>query len=882
MLRLFRIFNLRHVRRQPLETVLVLLGIALGVAVMVGIDLANQNALRSFHESVEAVVGRATHEVVGGPGGVPDSSAAHLMRHPGIIAAPILEYLAICRETENQPVRLLAIDPFLDRSIRDLYPGHQENSEINKEATTSSDSVFQSFMKFISLPNHALITEPFARRYALVEGDSLHVLISSEWKNVIIAGIISLREDNRLADQDLLVVDIATGQELLNRAGSIDRVDIIGDHAEIEKLAASLPAPLKLSRPQRRSEYVDSMLQSFRLNLTALSLLAVFVGMFLIYNTVMFSVLQRRKDLGILRCLGVTRAQVVSTLFVEASVVGVIGAWLGLLLGYFLSQYATPAIGATIRDLYVFIVMNESQIDGRIMLKGFLLGLGATWIAALVPALEAAAIAPAVAVRRSSLETRAGRLVPRLAMGGFLFLIVAVVLAFMPGGVLYGFAAALALAGAAVLLTPLFTSAMTRWLSSPLRRRAGPAPLPYFSPNAGRNPLPLGKREAAWRMPGLLAARGIHGALSRTAVAIAALMIALSMVLGMQIMINSFRISIQTWVKSILQADFYMAPLGNTTARWHAVLPEELLRVVSRMPEVDAVNTYRAGEFEYDGRLIYLVSIRAEVLSERTDFIFNTGEDSDNWGALQRGEVFVSESFAQRFSITSGDTVALQTQTGRRRFRVAAVFVDYSLDQGQVIMDHSTFAMNWGPVRINSAGVFLKSDVDRQDFLAKLKAASAEKYAVVINSNLDLRRQVLEIFDKTFAITHVLQVLATIVAFIGIASAISSLLVERTREFGTLRAIGMSWTQLRQMIILESGLMGGLASLLALPTGFALALILVHVINVRSFGWLITIRSRPVEYAQIAVMALGAALLAALYPLWRLKRITVAAALREE
>jgi len=397
---------------------------------------------------------------------------------------------------------------------------------------------------------------------------------------------------------------------------------------------------------------------------------------------------------------------------------------------------------------------------------------------------------------------------------------------------------------------------MSRVLSSPLAHRAG--------------------------APGLLATRGIRAALSRTAVATAALMISLSMVLGMQIMINSFRGSIDTWVKSILQADYYIAPLGSTTAKWEATLPAEFLEMITQLPEVEAMNTYRAGEFEFQHRFVYLVSIRASVLRERTDFIFTEGEDAANWDAVLRGEVFVSESFAQRFRTAVGDTLALQTKNGLRRFRVAAVFVDYSLDQGQVMMDHSTYAANWGRVRINSAGVFLKPGVPENHFLKKFKTLTAGRYAVAINSNIDLRRQVLEIFDKTFAITHVLQVLATIVAFIGIVSAILSLLIERIREFGTLRAIGMSWAHVRRMIFLESGLMGALAALLAMPTGFALATILVHVINARSFGWLIMIRSQPQEYAHMAGIALLATFLAALYPIRRLQRISVAAALREE
>jgi len=859
MFRLFRIFNARHLRRKPLETFLVLLGIALGVAVMVGIDLANQNAIDSFRHSVAMVSGRATHEVIGGPAGVPDSIAAWLMRQPGVEAAPVLEYVALCREADSQAVRLLAIDPLVDAFFRDLTPRRNlaENAaEADSLAGMKNEQLVQRLIRLMTMPGQGLITEALARRLDMREGEALHILVSGEWKQIVIAGIIPSRSDDRLADESLIVVDVATGQELLNRKGFVDRVELISAGAAVENLASSLPPPLRLSRPQRRSEYVDSMLRSFRLNLTALSLLAVFVGTFLIYNTMMFSVLQRRKDIGILRSLGVTRKQIVANLLLESTLLGVIGSGFGLLLGFFLARHTTQTIGATIRDLYVYVHIGNVALYEDILRKGFLLGLVATWLAALVPVVEAAGIAPVVAMRRSSLELRTSRFAPALSAGAVVFLAAALILAFIPGGIFYGFAAALALALSAVFITPSFTMALTGSLSTAMRRMVD--------------------------ITGLLATRSIRGALSRTSVAIAALMISLSMVLGMQIMINSFRASINTWVNSVLQADFYVSPIGGTTARWQAVLPDKLIQKINALPEVEAVNTYRAAEFEYEGRLVYLVSIRAEVLMNRTDFIFKQGRDHENWLALRRGEVVVSESFAQRFSVAAGDRVELLTAEGPRAFRVAAVFVDYSLDQGQIMMDHATYAENWGPVRINSAGIFLKTGVAPQIFLSRLNAMSREEFAVQISSNRQLRQQILEIFDQTFAITRVLQVLAMLVAFIGIVSAILSLLIERTREFGTLRAVGMSLAQMRRMIALESGLMGGLASLLATPTGFALALILVHVINVRSFGWSIALQTHPWEYAQMAGLALLAALLAALYPMWRLKRISIAAALREE
>jgi putative ABC transport system permease protein len=226
--------------------------------------------------------------------------------------------------------------------------------------------------------------------------------------------------------------------------------------------------------------------------------------------------------------------------------------------------------------------------------------------------------------------------------------------------------------------------------------------------------------------------------------------------------------------------------------------------------------------------------------------------------------------------------VTLQTINGPHPFRAAAIFIDYSFEQGQVMMDHRTYNENWGPSRLTNIGVFFKPQVEFRRAVANLRRAIAGRFAVQVLSNRELREEVFKVFDQSFAITQVMQILAGIVAFIGIISAVMSLLVERTRELGILRALGMNFGQLQRMVLFESGLMGGFAALIAAPAGTALALVMIYVINLRTFNWTINFRLDAGAYAQIGWMALAAALLAAFYPMRRLKKISVAAAMREE
>lgn len=849
VLKLLRLFNFRHLRRRRLATSLCLLGIAIGVAVMVAIDLANENAMRSFQRTVDAVTGQATHQIIGGPNGLPDSLAAAIMSEPKLNATPIIEYVAACREANKDALHLLGVDPFKDAAFRD-YSSFAANQ----------DSAFRvldpTLFKFLTSPGAALISAPFLQKYALAVNDTLHVLVGSDWQKIFIAGIIANELLARMGFDNLALLDISTAQEILGKVGHIDRLDLQTGADQIAALKTKLPAALKITTPAGRTRRVDDMLRSFRLNLTALSFLAVLVGMFLIYNTMMFAVLHRRKQIGILRCLGVTPKQIVANALSEAFLLGVTGALLGIALGIFLAQYTTAAVSSTISQLYIFLKVAGVQWEWPTLAKAFSLGIFTTFIASALPAYEAATISPAVAVRRSTLELRAGKFAPWLSVLGMVLLLVSFFLYLFSENFWGGLGVAFGVGLAAICFTPLLTLALSHALSPVSRRYVG--------------------------QPGLLATRSIRAALSRTAIAIAALMLALAMVLGMRLMITSFRATVAAWVNTFLEGDLYLSPSGFATAKWEAVMSPDFIRYLQAQPEIEAINLYGVTPFEYQSKAIYLVAINAGVIKDRLPFIFTGGRPGENWQRMLDGEVFVSEMFARRFQKSAGDTMQLQTPKGLTVFKLAAVFVDYSFDLGQAMMDHRTYAQHWGPSRVNNLGVFLHPGVNTAEYAVALRRAVVGKFAVEISSNRELRNAVLNIFDQTFRITHVMQFLAGLVAFIGIISAVLSLLVERTRELGILRAVGMSLKQLRRMVFLEAGLMGAFAGLIALPTGTLLAIVLVYVINLRTFDWTIALQFDFFAYVHTFFLAVLTAVLAAVYPLLRLRSLPIAGALREE
>ncbi len=847
MLRLLRLFNYRHLRRRPLETMLCLLGIAIGVAVILGIDLANENALASFRRSVEVVTGRATHQILGGPNGIADSLAAHVLKQPRLQAAPIIEYVSACREANKAALHILGVDPFFEAPFRD----YSALAHVGAQTTFAAAA-----LQVVLHPNAALVSENFLRKHELTVGDTLHVLVGSLWRKLVVAEKIPAAMLSHLGFDDLAVCDISTAQEILDKVGFVDRLDVIVSHERLAELRASLPPGLQIVSPRGRTQRVDDMLRSFRLNLTALSFLAVFVGMFLIYNTMLFTVIHRRKQLGILRCLGVTPKQIMVTALLEALTLGLIGALLGLALGIVLAQYTTQAVSKTISELYVFLKVDGITLQPFLLLKAFGFGVLATLLATAVPAFEAASTAAATAVRRSSLESRAHQWASHFVWLGGAWLLVALLLYVLSENFWGGLLVALSVGFAAICFTPSLSIWLTRQLS----------PLSYKY--AGQ--------------PGLLATRGIRAALSRTAVAIAALMLSLAMLLGMRLMITSFRATITAWVNHILEGDVYLSASGIATAKWQAKIAPELIAELEQHPEVEAIDLYGVTEFSYREQPIYLIAISAEVVRERLHFLFSKNEGRENWQRVLAGEVIISETFARRFRKSGGDTLVLATSDGPRVFAIADVFIDYSFEQGQVMMDHATYERHWGPSRANNLGIFLKPSVQVEEYIASLRRALAERYAVRIVSNRELRAEVRRIFDQSFALTQVMQILTAIVAFVGIISAVMSLLVERTRELGILRAVGMSLAQLRRMVLLESGLMGLIAGAIALPTGSLFAVVLVYVINLRTFDWTIALQWEPLAYVQTFALSVFTALLAAVYPLLRLEKIPIAGAMREE
>ena len=391
----------RHAWRRPAQSIFFIIGVGLGVAMIVAIDLANGAANRAFSLSTETVAGKTTHQIVGGPSGLDESIYVALRQQLGYrLSAPIVEGYVVAEELDMQPMRLLGVDSFAESPFR---------SYLNDANTGFADN--NGFTAFIVQPNTVLLSAVLASRYNLNAGDLIHIQVGGYRQTLQIVSVLKSDDKNEQRGLDgLLITDIGTAQEILGKVGILDRIDLIipkgtQGEATLKLITAILPPGARVE--QRTDSAVKEMTAAFRLNLTALSMLALLVGMFLIYNTVVFSVVQQRSVLGSLRALGVTRGQIFSIILSEAGLLGIIGTALGLGLGYLLGRGAVQMVTTNINDLFFVVTVRRIDFPPLTLLKGAVIGIAAALIAATLPAYEATNVPPASAIQRSHIEERA-------------------------------------------------------------------------------------------------------------------------------------------------------------------------------------------------------------------------------------------------------------------------------------------------------------------------------------------------------------------------------------------------------------------------------------------------------------------------------------------
>ncbi len=829
-----------YLLRHPWQLVLSLLGIVIGVAVIVAVDLANSSARKAFLMSMDAITGEATHQVIGGPNGVPETVYRDLRTREGLInVAPVVEGTV---NVDGVPVQLLGIDLFAEQSVRS-FTGETTSGE-------PDDDNSSLFLNFLLQPGAVTTTEQTALDLGIAVGDTFAVSVGGRPQTAAL--FATFAGDSNL--DRVFVTDIATAQEWLDRSGWLSRIDVRiadGDAGMQDRLEAALAPGTQLLSAAGRTRSTADMSQAFMTNLTAMSLLALLVGLFLIFNAVNFSVLQRRGLIGVLRALGLTRRQLLAMVLFEAAIVGFVAAVAGVLLGAMLGEQLLELVSRTINDLYFRVNVTAVSVSPFSVAKGLIAGVGAALVAAALPAFEATSYQPRLALTRSVIERRAKNVLPVVTLTGIAGMIAAIALILSSGtSLVAGLTAVFLLILGFALCVPLFVR-----LSSTL-----------VAPLAAR----LGGTSAR------MAIAGIASGLSRTGIAIVALAVALSATIGISVMVDSFRSSVNAWLVQTLRADVYTG-----TLREGSMDPELIAAIRSIDGVVDMSTRKRATVEDATGRTQLRVFELPPESYSGAELI--DADPAVAWVAWENEDaVFVSEPYAYQNGVGAGDRITLPTDYGPRQFAVAATFQSFDINASGLMMSRNTYARHFRDPSVDSLGLYLADGVDVDGVVDDIERLSEGWQQLYISSNAGLRDESLRIFDRTFVITDVLYWLTLGVAFIGILSAMLALQLERAREFATLRALGMTPGQVGGMITAQTGAIGLLSGLAAVPLGIVMAYVLIKVINRRAFGWQIDMTVAPDILAVSVAFAIGAAVLAGLYPAWRAGRSQAAIAMREE
>jgi putative ABC transport system permease protein len=839
-LRLFVWFNTRQLRRHPWRLAAVILGIALGAAVFTSVRLAVDASLDAFTQSMDLISGKADWSVLGRGTRVPENLVARLKTDAAVeSASPFISTYAEAHGKDLPPFLLIGIDPILDYPLRTW------------QLSSSGPEEAASWLDLIRTPNTCLLTRPLARTLQQSPGDLIqlsHVHMIAPFR---ILGILKPQGLARVEGGAMAITDIATIQEFIGCQGWVDRIDLKlkpwATEADLRRIEGVLPEGLGLERPVETKETGEAMIRGYQLNLSVLSLVSLFVGMFLVYSLVSLNAAARRNELAVLRALGGSTSLIFLLILSEGIALGITGWIVAIPIGSMLVQYLLAAVSGTIDSLFVRVQAVALRPDVWEILLSFVITVGTSLIAAFKPARDATRIAPKEAIiihgSASQPTSRTRALFP---IGLFLIGLSWPLALLPPVGPfpLAGYVSAGLLIVGFSCLSPSLLRIMGSRLARPLRRLGGE--------------------------PAFLAGRYVREAGNRTAISVGALITAVALFVSLVIMVNSFRYTVSLWIEQTLAADYFLRPSMAGLNKYRDALPDEVVRAIQGMaPDVDIL-PYRRLHLRHNRLPYELEAVTLKKLMNYGGFILLQGRMEEIGDGLFGGEgVLVSEVFSNRSGLGPGDRYRAQIGEVILDLPILGVFRDYRTNGGAVYMDLKAYKSMtgdtaWGGVRFffKDRGRDLKAAT--RDLEARILRCCGHNHPLEMASGLELRKEILRIFDETFAVTTVLLLIALLVSALGIATTLTVLVLERFRQLNTLVAVGAGRGQIRSMVFWEAILMVTAGELIGLACGFFLSSLLIYVINKQCFGWTFLFRIDMGTFLISLPLILATALAAAL------------------
>lgn len=882
MWNLFVYVGFRYLKMKPIRSLLTVVGISLGVALFIGIRIINQSTLNSFQENIEAVAGKATLSVSAGDSGFSEDRLSEIQKVPGVKAAvPLVENRAYFKAHQAgvqnqdgvQTVMVLGVDLLKEQAVRTYK--------------TTDEQIIDDPLTFLNQPDSIIITHEFAKERGFQLGSQFELATARGVQKFTVRGLLSPAGPAKAFGGGIAIMDIDGARMTFGKEGKLDRVDLLTQSgveiAEVqERLQKVLGPGFKVERPASRTESLEKMVKSYQTMMSFFSTLALLVGVFLVFNSITISVAERKREIGVLRALGATRKGILSLFLVDAFFMGVLGSLLGAGLGRILARLLIGMVSETMTAQYLTPIQVSRLVFGpKEILLALAVGAFSALLAAVWPAYRATLIDPIEAMKRNESASSAPSQMglgggERLAnaLGGGLTWIALAMLGFVQLTYFMNWPQRYPLIeslneGLSMLGATLFGPAIVRgliWLLKPiLTRRSGPV-VRLAQDSLLRNP-------------------------RRTSSNVMSLMVGLILVILVSAVNVSFRKTLMNWFNQVLKSDLIVSSNGQVISYQTQPLHEDLAKEIEKVPGVQQGKGFGV----YGLRFLHMtyqnkpVGVKAydepdPAIHYSTLEVLDRPTEEAGYELYHSPDpvVLISENFALHFGKKRGDTIELTSPEGIVQFKVVGVLIDFASDVGVLYMNRALYKRIWKDPLVSAFGVQVVPGADLQKIRKEMDLRFGSSHNLLVTSNSELRQQMTDLIDRSFKDSKAIELAALLVGLLGLFNTLLVSVMERMREIGILRAVGMSRVQLSRMILVEGLLQGGLGAIASMLLGVWIAYNWITHSFSHVLGWIVKFYFPWESLLVTFATGIGVAWIASLYPAKRAANLEITEALEYE
>lgn len=851
---LLRLVSVRHLFGAPLRTALTVFGVAVGVATLVGITAINRSVMGAFRSTIDTVAGKADLTVAADTSGFPESLLDTVREVPGVAhASGTLSVVAQVKDAPGESLYVIGVDLLDDGYFRSYASPDTDMGKLGDD------------LEFLNSTDRLMLSARFAREHGLHVGSTLSLVTSEGARPFVVHGLLDDSGPATAFGGAVAVMFFGSLQEAFGTGRRFDRIDVavdpaVGLDAVKARLEAAVGPTIEVESPERRGQSVETMVRSFQLGLNLGSAVALLVGVFLVYNTVSIGVVQRRREIGTLRALGATKRRVRRLFMLEAGLLGTLGSLLGLPLGLLLSRAAIAQVSASVSAIYVKVNARDVFIGPWELGIGLVIGVVGSVLAAARPAWVASAVQPVEALRRDvavgagAVQLRSWPTVLGVALlvGAWPTMQLPPPAENVPVG---GYLAVFMVLMGVTLLSPLLLRVMNR---------------PFRGPG-----------QALFGISGRLAADNFARTPMRTAVPVSALSIGVAMAITVTGFVGSFQRSTEQWLDQAVPADLFVTSSAKLAGVQSTPMSPDVARAFDDIAGVGDVVPMRFFSHDVLGLRVFILALDPEVHERHAQPMLLAGhlptrEERD------AGWVLVSENLARRRHLAPGDAIPVDSPSGRLTWRVAGVIVDYTSDQGSVVVDRRLFIEHFGDARIDSFHVYLKPGADLETVRRAITAALSPRFDIFVLSNAELHTEALGLVANAFAVSRAMEAVAVLLALLGVINTLLAAVLDRTREIGLLRAVGAARGHIARLFVAEATFIGLTGGVIGATVGGVVGAIITKVVGVQGTGW-----NFPFVYpwetaVQMVLVATLCSMAAGFYPARQAGRLDVVEALAYE